>query len=488
MQLSTVSSISERPSADLIVIPFWQGSKKAESACPDNLFRSEIAPLLDGTDFQGKEGETALIYMDKQKERRLLLLGCGKQSEVTSESIRRAVASVAKLGQQKGWTSINFICPKQEGFHTAITEGLALSNYSFNELKHDSLKDNKPSYFQKLCLIGPDKKKIDECKRVLQIANAVNFARDLINGNADDVTPQKLAETARELSRAYPTLKPTILGKKEISKAGLGLLMAVNRASFRDPALIIIEYRGNPKSKERTALIGKGITYDTGGLILKPKGGMETMKDDMSGAAAVLGTLKAVAALKLPVNIVGVIPSTENSIGPASYKPGDVYKSFSGKTVEIADTDAEGRLVLADAISYVQDQYKPTQIIDLATLTGGIIIALGEHVTGLFSNNDKLAKALTEAGEVTFERVWRMPLYTEYKEALKSSIADLKNAADRKASSINGALFIQEFVNKIPWAHLDIAGTAYLSAPRHYHPTPATGVGVRLLVEFFSRT
>jgi leucyl aminopeptidase len=211
---------------------------------------------------------------------------------------------------------------------------------------------------------------------------------------------------------------------------------------------------------------------------------METMKDDMSGAAAVLGTLKAAADLKLPVNLIGVIPATENGIGPDSYKPGDVYQSHSGKTVEISDTDAEGRLVLADAISYVQKHYTPTQIIDLATLTGGIIVALGEHATGLFSNDDALADRLYEAGEATQERVWRMPLYDDYKDCLKSSIADLKNSAGRSASSISGALFIQEFVKEIPWAHLDIAGTAYLTTPRHYHPTHATGVGVRLLVRF----
>lgn len=487
MQISTISSILDRPKSDLLVLPFWQGAKKAEPAHSANIYSKEIALVIKGSDFQGKEGETSLIYTGEQKEPRLLLLGYGKHGEVTPEIFRRAAAPVVKLAQQKGWTSLSFVCPEKVPYHEAITEGILLTSYRFDQLKNDTLKEDKSVSLRELCLIGVDKKQATECRRAQTIAQAVNFARDLINGNADDVTPQRLAEIAQELSRSSPAFRSTILGKKEITKAGLGLLLAVNRASFRDPALIILEYRGNPKSKELTALIGKGITYDTGGLILKPKGSMETMKDDMAGAAAVLGTLKAAAALKLPVNLVGAIPSTENSIGSKSYKPGDVYKSYSGKTVEIADTDAEGRLVLADAITYVQDQYQPTQMIDLATLTGGIIIALGEHVTGLFSNNDKLAQGLSKAGEATYERVWRMPLYSEYKEALKSSIADIKNAADRKASSINGALFIQEFVQKIPWAHLDIAGTAYLSSPKHYHPTLATGVGVRLLIEFFSQ-
>ncbi|MBP7074771.1 MAG: leucyl aminopeptidase [Rhabdochlamydiaceae bacterium] len=485
MQLTTVQKIADRPSADILVLPFWQGAKKAEPAFAAGTFKEELAPLLQEDDFKGKEGETALIYTGKKDERRLLLLGCGKKAEASDEILRKSVSSAVKLCRKKGWTSLSFICPEKGAYHEAITEGILLSNYVFDELKSE--KEDVKEPLKKVCLVGVSKTEEKTCRRAETITDAVNFARDLINGNADDITPQKLSETARELCKSSKGLKATILGKSEITKAGLGLLLAVNRASFRDPALIIVEYRGNPSSKERTAIIGKGITYDTGGLILKPKGGMETMKDDMSGGAAVLGTLKALAALKARVNVIGVIPSTENSIGSKSYKPGDVYKSYSGKTVEVYDTDAEGRLVLADAISYVQDHYKPSRMIDLATLTGGIVVALGELASGLFSNDDKLAKQLYHAGEATHERLWRMPLFPEYKEALKSSIADIKNAADRRASSITGAIFIQSFVNKTPWAHLDIAGTAYLSAPQGYHSTPATGVGVRLLVEFFTK-
>ncbi|MGE5196112.1 MAG: leucyl aminopeptidase family protein, partial [Anaerolineae bacterium] len=274
-------------------------------------------------------------------------------------------------------------------------------------------------------------------------------------------------------------------GKKELEQEKMGLILAVNRGSNREPVLIILEYLGDEKSKERTAVIGKGITYDTGGLNIKPTGSMETMKSDMAGAAAVLGLIKAAIATGLKANIIGVIASTENAVGPLSYKPGDVYTSFSGKTVEISNTDAEGRLVLADAISYTQERLKPTRLIDLATLTGGILIALGEEAAGLFSNDDHLASELLAAGENTYERLWRFPLFNEYKEAVKSSIADLKNSGGRKASSITAAMFLQCFVKNIPWAHLDIAGTAYLTDARLYHPTPATGYGVRLLIDFF---
>lgn len=481
MQLTTVPKIADRLPADLVVLPFWQGAKKGEPAFTLAPFKQELAAVLQEDDFKGKEGETALIYTGHKKESRLLLLGCGKKSSATDETFRKAASVAVKLCRKKEWASLTFICPEGVNYHSPITEGIFLSNYVFNDLKSE-----KERPLKRVCLAPVAKNQEKECTRAEIVSNAVNFARDLINGNADDITPQKLAETAKELCKRFPALKATVLGKAEITKAGLGLLLAVSRASFRDPALIIVEYRGNPSSKDRTAIVGKGITYDTGGLILKPKGGMETMKDDMSGGAAVLGTLQALASLKVPVNVIGVIPSTENSIGSKSYKPGDVYKSYSGKTVEVYDTDAEGRLVLADAISYVVDHYKPSRIIDLATLTGGVIIALGDQASGLFSNDDKLADHLFKAGEAVHERLWRLPLFPEYKDALKSPIADIKNAAaDRKASSITGAMFIQSFVEETPWAHLDIAGTAYLNAPRDYHSTPATGVGVRLLVEYF---
>ncbi len=486
MHFTAVSSISDRPEADVVVLPFWQDAKEVEPAFPIAPFRSPLAPVLKGGDFHGKEGETLLLYTGKKREPRLLLLGCGRLLDASPETFRKAVSSAVKLCRQKKWTAVNMMCPEQGEFHVPIAEGFLLSSYDFNELKHDSLKEDAPWSLRKLCLMGIDKTQFAECKRAQTVVEAVNFARDLVNGNADDITPQKLVDTALELSQTYPSLKATILGKKEIMKAGLGLLLAVNRGSSRDPALIILHYQGNPSSKECTALVGKGITYDTGGLNLKPTGSMETMKADMSGAASVLGTLKALAALKLPVNAIGVVVSTENSIDANSYKPGDVYRSYCGKTVEISNTDAEGRLVLADAISYVQDHYKPTRLIDLATLTGGIVVALGEQASGLFSNDDDLAAALQRAGEATYERVWRLPLFPEYKEALKSAIADLKNSADRKASSITGAIFIQEFVKKTAWAHLDIAGTAYLDKPSGYHTTPATGVGVRLLTSYFS--
>ncbi len=478
MQLTSAASFSGRPSSDVLVLPFWHG-KKAEPACPMQEFKTFYASI---DDFSGKEGEILFLYTKKGKESRILLLGLGKKSECVAETLRKAYAAALKACRKKKLKNISVALPETEDPAAyPSTEGLLLANYAFD--KKFSKEDTSP-LVQKICLIGIDKDTLKECHDAETVISCVNYARDLINGNADDVTSELLSKKAKELEKESKAIKTTILNKKALEKLKMGLLLAVNRGSMADPAFIIVEYKGNPRSSDLTALVGKGITYDTGGLNLKTAS-METMKDDMSGGAAVLGTIKAAAALKLKVNIVGVIPSTDNAIGPKSYKPGDVYHSYSGKTVEITNTDAEGRLVLADAVSYVEDQFKPSRIIDLATLTGAMIISLGEEASGLFSNNDELADGLLRAGKYTYERLWRFPLYSEYKEGLKSPIADMRNSPPaRKASSIMGALFIQEYIRGTPWAHLDIAGTAFLSGPKHYHTTNATGFGVRLLINY----
>jgi leucyl aminopeptidase len=483
MQLHHASSFSERPASDVLILPFWQEDKQAEQACPAAEFRSLYKTAL--SDFKGKEGEVLVLYKKPAKEKRLLLLGLGKENQCTPEALRKSYAAALKVCRKKRWASVSAALPKTSfpGAAAAL-EGLLLMNYAFDSLK--SQKDELTPLVQKLCLVGIDAGTFKECRRTESVIKAVNFTRDLVNGNADDVTPQMLAKTAKDLEKESKAIKTTILDKKAIEKLGMGLLLAVNQGSHRDPVFVVVEYRGNPKSSDLTALVGKGITYDTGGLHLKTSG-METMKDDMTGAATVLGAIKAAAALGLKVNLLAAFPSTENAIGPRSFKLGDVYRGYNGKTVEIIDTDAEGRLVLADAVSYIEEKYKPKRIIDLATLTGGIIVALGDEASGIFSNDDHLAEALIRAGNHTYERLCRFPLYAEYKEPLKSMIADLKNATGtRKASSITGGIFIQEFIKKTPWAHLDIAGTNFLTVPRHYHSTNATGFGVRLLIDFLT--
>ena len=480
---------SQRAVADAVVVPCWEGTdKKAIIACRTTEFNQLMAPVMACSDFHGKEGDMAILYAPKATEKRVILFGLGSSEKCSAELLRRSYGLLLKTARRKKWKSINICMPEakeldENSAAVAVCEGLLLSNYAFD---YKSKSEENHSLLQKIGLCGLDKKAFEACQEAATVVEAVNFARDLINGNADDVTAQKLSAVAKDLAKKYSGVKTTILDKKALEKEKMGLLLAVNQGADREPALIVVEYNGNPRVKKRTALVGKGITYDTGGLLIKPRGGMETMKDDMSGGAAVLGTIRAAAQLKLKVNLVGVVPAAENAVGPRSYKPGDVYKSRAGISIEIHDTDAEGRLVLADALTYVQDKYAPARIIDLATLTGGILVAIGDQASGLFANDEKLAKDLMEAGSHTFERLWRMPLYPEYKEAIKSQIADFKNSSgSRNASPCIGATFLHQFIKKgTAWAHLDIAGTAFFAEPKPYHPTNATGVGVRLLIAF----
>jgi leucyl aminopeptidase len=345
-------------------------------------------------------------------------------------------------------------------------------------------EEKRSKLIKAVALIGAAPEETTIFHKYTEIVKAVYFARDLVNGNADDVTPQYLAAAAQQLAKKHSRIKTTIFDKKRLIKERFGLLLAVNRGSLVDPALIVAEYRGAPKSSLHIVLIGKGVTYDTGGLNLKPTGSMETMKADMAGAAAVLGALSAIASLNLKVNVSVVVPSTENGIDSLSYKPGDVYEGYAGKSVEIGNTDAEGRLILADALAYAVKELKPTYLIDLATLTGAMDVALGSEYIGLFSNDDNLSRLLEDSSLSTYERVWRLPLVDEYRDSLKSDIADLRNIGGKGAGCIKGALFLEAFVDKIAWAHLDIASVAYSLEAKKYLPKYGTGIGVRLLVDF----
>lgn len=460
---------------DLLVLPFYKVGSGVKAAFSFSVPET-AKPALTSGDFSGKEGETLVVYPPHKKENRLVLLGLGEQ-KTDAESLRKTGAVIAKLCRQKKWTSACIAFPNY-----AFAEGLLLGSYTFEIKEKKEAQELKKVYF-----LQSDRAFAKQLEKLATIGDAVNYTRELVNGNADDIHADRLVDEAKRLAKTSP-IKITILRKKELEEESLGLMLAVNRAALREPALVILEYRGLPKSKEMTAIFGKGVVYDTGGLSLKTSG-METMKCDMAGTATVLGILKAASALKIKANILGVLGIVENSIGPASYKLGDVYKGRGGKTVEITSTDAEGRLVLADIISYVQDKYKNLHMIDLATLTGGAVVAIGEEFAALFCNDDRLAKSLVTSGQATGDFVWRMPLAKGYGEMLKSKIADLKNAAGRKASPCTAAAFIQAFVKEgTPWAHLDIAGTAFLDDPKGYHCSNATGFGVRLLLDFLGES
>jgi len=334
-------------------------------------------------------------------------------------------------------------------------------------------------------VIAADKKQVTD--DASKICDGVNLARDLINDNADTVISVYIEKVVREMVNGKKNISIEILNEKEMKAKKLGLHLAVNQGSNKEPKLIIVKYNGASKAGDYTAFIGKGMTYDTGGINLKPSGHIETMKMDMSGSAAVVGTLKNTIALNLKKNILFVFALAENAIGTNAYKPGDVIRGYSGKTVEIANTDAEGRLVLADAISYVVKNYKPTRIIDIATLTGACIVALGRDYTGLVTNDDKLSRQLVRSSNDTDDRVWRLPTYPELEKSVESKIADICNLGTPRgaAGALIAAEFLRQFTEGTKWAHLDIAGTAYEDGTgRMYFGHGATGVGVRLVTRY----
>jgi len=493
MHISSVSNTQERKDAAVVVVPVWREKEAPLLALREGKeFASLVQFSLSAGDFAGQEGETLLLYRDAQGlEKRVLLVGLGNKSSCTCAVLRNAYASVVKAMRAKKLKSANVLLPEtdhieRESLCQAAIEGILMARYTFDQLKGESAqKKGEEARLDTVCFCGLNKAEEKLLQKTEKVIDSVNFVRDLVNGNSDDVTISFLKQMAQDLGKKYSSsVKVKILDKRALEEEKMGLMLAVGKAAVHEPALVILEYTGNPGSKEKIAIVGKGITYDTGGLNIKTSG-METMKADMAGAAVALGIVRAAAELQLNVNFVSALALAENAIGPSSYKPGDVYRSRSGKTVEISNTDAEGRLVLGDAVSYIEEKYGPKQLIDFATLTGGVVVALGEEATGLFATDDALAKALEQSGERTQERIWRLPLYAEYKEYLKSNIADIKNAGPRKASSGSGATFIQAFIKSVPWAHLDIAGTAYLSELKPCHATPATGVGIRLLVDFF---
>ncbi len=492
MLFSALAQLEKRKETDLIVIPFWEGQNRPKAATPLGKLEKKMHLPLEMKDFKGKEGELLLHYVETEKEKRCLLLGLGKEEKLSVEALRRAYTAMARLCNKKAFKQINLLLPNivelrritVEECLKGVCEGILLSNYQWSQ---KTTKDDQKELIKSVTLIGILPKMLSCIQQFEHIAEAVYLARDLINGSADIVTPHYLAETAKKISIRFPQIKTTVFDKKRIEKEQMGLVLAVARGSPHAPAFIQMHYEGNPPSKDHTVLIGKGVTFDTGGLNLKPTGSMETMRDDMSGAAAVMGTIAAVAALGLKVNVTAVIAAVENAIDGLSFKPGDVYTSLSGKSIEIGNTDAEGRLTLADALTYSIKHLKPTRLIDLATLTGAMVVALGEGMSGMMSNDDSLAKKLLEASEVSSEVLWKLPLYQPYKELLKSDSADLKSTGGRAGGAILAALFLEEFVEGKPWAHIDIAGTAFSSKEKHYWPKNGVGFGIRLLVEFLQK-
>ena len=412
----------------------------------------------------------------------VLVVGLGKREEADAERLRVAAALAAKEAGRLEASSVAWVLPESDSDAVAteaLVTGTILGSYRFEPFK-EADPDQPPARIESLTLLAPES--VAAAAEAARIgAEAQNRARELQSLPANHATPSYLGRRARSIASAHETVSAEVLGREEIVEKGMGGLAAVSRGSAEEPKLIVLRYAGGGNGPT-LGLVGKGVTFDTGGISLKPGAGMHEMKYDMSGAAAVLESVAAIAELGLPIDLVAVVPSTENMPSGTAVKPGDVVTQYNGKTVEVNNTDAEGRLILADALAYAVD-LGAERIVDIATLTGAVTIALGSTYAGVISNDDELAAAVTEAGEETGELVWRLPLHPEFKALMKGTVADLSNlASKRKAGTITAASFLEEFVGETPWAHLDIAGTAW-DVGREYTGSEASGYGVRLLVQ-----
>ena len=438
-------------------------------------------------DYKGKKDETLLVY-GGGKAQRILLVGVGKPSEITRSSVRRAAAIAARRARALGTKAFTLGVAKEargglgaaELAQVAI-EGVAQGSWQFTELKKTP-EDPKPDLESvELLFDGSDKDEAEAGRRIGDaIAAGYVYTRNLQMQPGNIATPSYLGDLAKKLGTTYG-FTVTVLDKAQIKKEGMGALLAVAQGSAEEPRFIVLEYQGGNGAP--VVLVGKGVTFDSGGISIKPAANMEDMKFDKSGATAVLGTFDVIGRLKPKINVVGLIPATENLPSGTAVKPGDVVKSHHGKTIEIINTDAEGRLILCDALSYAR-RFKPAAAIDAATLTGAVVIALGHHAIGMLGNDEALLAEVRDAGERAGERCWPLPLWDDYRELLKSDVADVKNSGGRAAGTIAGAWFLREFVDGFPWVHLDIAGTAYLEGEGASHAKGPTAIGVRLFTEF----
>lgn len=450
-----------------------------------------IGSLIASGEFRGKAYETAYIHTPGRiAARRLLLIGAGKGDKPLSEIIRNTAGTAARLVQSKQARSMAFVCRSAwelDKAAQAATEGVLLGIFDVGSYR---TQDKESRFFDQL-IVGAATGSLSALERGVErgkiLAKATNFARHLTNEPSSEVTPSELAAQATAMAERFG-LDVEVLDEQQMRDQGMGAILGVARGSDEPAKLIVIRYtpEGDHRAGELLAVVGKGITFDTGGISLKPAENMEKMKYDMAGGAAVLGAMRALGQLRPRIPVIGIVPATENMPSGRAQKPGDVLRSLSGKTIEVINTDAEGRLILADAITYAQ-QLGATRLVDLATLTGAVTVALGSVYAAILGNDEQWVAEVIAAGKEAGERYWPLPLDEAYREQLKSDIADIKNIGGRKAGAITAAQFIQEFVGEIPWAHLDIAGTAWLDEKKPYIASGPTGIGVRTLVYLAER-
>jgi len=483
MKLNAEKDLKNHKDKGTLVVFLPEKGKKTKQVDVPEQFK-DLLLETDLSYFRGKPSET--LFFPSRKKPDIILCGVGPDEELTGETLRSAASAAVALCRSRSIAEAVFIPPESGKMDNAavlysLAEGMFLSNYSFEKYKARN-EDYRP-LMKNAVFITPEKKAAAILREAGIVCGNTLLCRDLVNEISEKANPDAIASVAKKLA-SPGGVKCTVFGKKELQKMKMGLLLAVNRGSALDPKLVVLTYNGNPGSRKHFAIVGKGITFDSGGMNLKSSGHIETMRMDMAGAAAALFTIKSAAELKLKKNIYAVMPLTENMISNEAYRPGDIITSYSGKTVEIGNTDAEGRLILADALAYTVKELRPDYIVDLATLTGACVTTFGETTAAYLTGDDYLRKLLKDASEKTGERIWELPLFPEYEELMKSDVADIANiGSERTAGTITGAVFLKNFVNKTKWAHIDIAGTAWYSKQRGYRPKNATGFGVRLMIE-----
>ncbi|MBZ5610661.1 MAG: leucyl aminopeptidase [Acidobacteriia bacterium] len=452
-----------------------------EGQPPQGAAADQIKDLYDSGEFSGKSLEISVLHRPNGlKAKRLVLAGGGKRDRFDSAELRKISGAALRSLKPKGVRGIALALDdpfRAPEFAAAAVEGAMLADLEADRYKTDPKKNEKQVAW--FAVLGASESAVS---RGRVVAESQNFTRNLANEPSNVLTPTQLAERAREMA-AQQGLECEVLDQDRMRQLGMGALLGVAQGSAEPPALIIVRYKpANPSTQDHLGLVGKGVTFDTGGISIKPAEGMEKMRYDMAGGAAVLGAMRAIAQLKPSVRVTALVPAVENMPGSRAQRPGDIVTTLNGKTVEVLNTDAEGRLILIDTLTYAQ-RLGCTHLVDAATLTGAIVVALGAVNAGVFTNNDAFAAKLMTAAKTEGEKMWRMPMDEEYKEALKTPFADLQNIGGRPAGSVTAAMFLRDFVGDTPWIHLDIAGTAWLDDPKPYMAKGASGIGVRTFVQ-----
>jgi len=491
MEISVVTGDITKIEAGAIIVNHFEEEENPEgdTAALDQALDGAISQLISQGEIKGKLNEVTVIHsFGKIPAGKVVVAGMGKQEELTLDRIRGVMATTSRLLQKKDVTTISTVAQGAgvagitvEDSAQAMTEGSLLGIYTF---RRHLTKKAEHGEIEQLSIVNADEGKLAALEQGRDkgriLAEATNLARDMVNEPSNYMTPTDMSEMAKKLATDY-RLDVSVLEREQMEEMGMGALLGVAKESLQPPKFIIINYKGSDSSKVDIALLGKGITFDSGGISIKPSEGMGEMKGDMAGGASVIGAMSAIARLKPAINVMGLVPATENLPGGNALKPGDVLIALGGKTIEIISTDAEGRLALADALGYARKKGAKLMV-DVATLTGAMRVALGDVCAGAFTNNQELVDKVIAAGAEAGERIWQMPMYDDYKEQNKSDVADIKNTGGRLAGSIAAAQFLAEFAGDTPWVHLDIAGTSMSEKEKNYLVKGATGVPVRTLV------